>query len=83
MEEPVDSEIIMPEFQPSPQDESAITEFVKDELNLYGLTLEDATLVACPSGDQVLVIKLSTPDFITANQALPLFSCHRSISPFL
>lgn len=73
MEEPIESEIIIPEIQTSPQNDSVIREIVKEELNLYGLTLEDLTLATRPSGDQILAIKLSTSDLLAANQALPSF----------
>lgn len=72
-EEPVRDEI-PPEQIPTFQVNNRVTEdFVKEELELYGLILEDMVISPNQSGDQLLTIKLSALDIVTANQAIPSF----------
>ena len=58
---------------PSEPNDAAISEVVREELVLHGISLEDLSVSSDAESVQTLTIRLSVPDIQTANSALPQF----------
>jgi len=71
-EMPVHSENVPFQISPSKLDDRATRDIVLKKLNLYGLSLVEAEVVAS-EGIQALTLRLSTPSLETANRSLPDF----------